>query len=210
MSAGVWLRRVAFALLLAVVALAVLTARMMREGESALARSDAAFDRGDLRESVLHARRAATLYAPGAPHVNAAYARLTAVAVGAEAAGDPDVARLAWGAMRGAALETRHVTTPHQAELDRANAALARLQTVKGAPPDARTATLAALQKDDTPRAPWVAVLGAGFALFFAGIVVFVARGITRAGRTSKSALWVSAALSAAGVVLWVLAVYRA
>lgn len=210
MNGGAWLRRIAFALLLAVLALGVLTARMVKEGEGALSRSDAAFDRGDLRESILHARRAAVLYAPGAPHVPAAFARLRAVAVGAEAAGDADVARQAWGAIRGAALETRHVTAPHQAELDRANAALARLQTASGTAPSDRTAALARLERDDAPRAPWVGALGAGFALFFAGIVVAVGRGVAPGGKVSSRALWLAVALSLAGLVVWTLAVYRA
>ena len=209
MKSGAWLRRVAFALLLAVLMLGVLTARMVREGEAALAKSDAAFDRGDLREAILHARRAAVLYAPGAPHVNAAFARLRAVAVGAEAAGDPEVARQAWGAVRGAALETRHVTAPHQAEIDRANSALARLQTA-GAAPAERTAAVARLERDDAPRAPWVGVLGAGFGLFLAGLVVLVARGVTPSGKPSWRALGVAVALALAGLVVWTLAVYRA
>jgi hypothetical protein len=209
LKSGEWLRRVAFALLLAVLMLGVLTARMVKEGEAALSKSDAAFDRGDLREAILFARRAAGLYAPGAPHVTAAFARLRAVAVGAEAAGDGEVARQAWGAIRGAALETRHVTAPHQAELERANSALARLQTT-GAAPAERTAALARLERDDAPRAPWVGVLGAGFGLFLTGLVVLVARGVSRSGKPSWPAVWVAVALSLAGLLVWTLAVYRA
>jgi hypothetical protein len=210
MTVAVWLRRVAFALLLLVITLAALTARMVKEGEAALSKSDAAFDRGDLRDAVLYARRAAVLYAPGAPHVPAAYARLTAVAVGAEAAGDADVARLAWGAMRGAALETRHVSTPHAADLERANVALARLEAPPNSPPAARSDALARLARDDAPRAPWVVVLGAGFALFCAGIVVAITRGVDPAGRVSAKGAWVAALLSLAGLVCWTLAVYSA
>src|SRR5690242_19018897 len=134
---GLWLRRAALGLLLAVLLLATLTGRMVIEGEAALRTSDAAFDRDDLAEAMLHARRVAILYAPGAPHVAAAFARLRAIALGAEALGDINMARRAWGAVRGAALETRHLTVPHQAELDLVNQNLARLRA--GGPTERQT-----------------------------------------------------------------------
>ena len=121
------LRTIALSLLVIVLALAALTARAMLEGRRELAESDAAFDQGDLHGATEHARRAAVLYAPGAPHVPKAYARLTAIAVGAEAAGDRREAESAWRAIRGAALETRHLWIPERAHLARANEALARL-----------------------------------------------------------------------------------
>src|SRR5262249_15027502 len=126
MSAA-WLRRIALGMLFAVLLFAALTARIISDGEAALAKSDAAFDKGDLRDAILYARRAAVLYAPGAPHVSAAYARLKAVALGAEQTGQFEIARQAWGATRGAALETRHFVTPRELDLQRANASLARL-----------------------------------------------------------------------------------
>ena len=103
--------------MLVVIALGVMTYRAVRDGNQALRASDLAFNRGDLADAVLHARRAATAYAPGAPHTRAARERLRAIAVGSEAAGDAETARLAWGALRAAALETRHVTVPYAAEL---------------------------------------------------------------------------------------------
>src|SRR5450432_3358945 len=109
---------------------AALTARVILEGESELSESDAAFDRGELGPSINHARRSATLYAPGAPHVQHAYERLIAIATGAEAAGQPKTAFLAWQAVRGAALESRHVWLPRAGELDRANQNLSRLEAI--------------------------------------------------------------------------------
>ncbi|HEX5099309.1 MAG TPA: hypothetical protein VFV94_07400, partial [Polyangiaceae bacterium] len=99
-------RHASLALTLVVLALGVMTYRVVRDGEAALAESDAAFNRGDLASAVLFARRAAIAYAPGAPHTRAALARLRAVAVGSEGAADVASARLAWGAIRSAAVET--------------------------------------------------------------------------------------------------------
>ena len=203
-----WLRRIALGMLLGVLTLAALTARILVQGEAELTRSDAAFNRGDLREAVLHARRSAVLYAPGAPHVPAAYARLSAVALGAEASGDKEVARLAWGAMRGAALETRHLSTPRAADLARANANLARLSSGGVAVDRARAAEV--LARDDAPRAPWVILLGVGFSLFGLALGLLFARGVSPNGKISVRGLWVSAIVALVGVACWTLAVYRA
>jgi len=212
MSAGAatWLRRIATGLLLAVLTLAALTARVIVQGEAELEKSDAAFDRGDLVESIAFARRAAVLYAPGAPHVDAAYDRLFAIAIGAEARGETRVARMAWDAVRGAALETRHVATPRAKELERANANLARLWASPGVGGPDRARVARSLARDDAPRAPWVLALGAGFGLFAAGLVLAARRGVTEAGRLSVRTLAVSGLMALAGVACWTLAVYRA
>jgi hypothetical protein len=212
---GAWLRRVALVMLLGVLTLAALTARIVADGEAALAKSDAAFDKGDLRDAILYARRAAVLYAPGAPHVSAAYARLRAIALGAEATKDFDIARQAWGATRAAALETKHFTTPRALDLARANASLARLASSGGAGGagaiDApREKMSQALARDDAPQAAWVVVLGAGFVLFAAGLFTLVNAGVSREGEVSRRGVAVSAALAFVGVVLWTVAVYQA
>src|SRR5262249_35209239 len=80
--ASAWLRRLAFTFLVGVLLFGGLTARVLVEGEREIEKSDAAWNRGDLRDAALYARRSATLYAPGAPHVRAAYARLSAIAIG--------------------------------------------------------------------------------------------------------------------------------
>lgn len=205
-----WLRRIAFGMLLGVLLFAALTARIVADGEAALSKSDAAFDKGDLRDAILFARRAAVLYAPGAPHVSAAYARLRAVALGAESTGQLEIARQAWGATRGAALETRHFVTPRELDLERANASLARLAGVNDPTGAAREKMTKVLARDDAPEAPWVLLLGAGFALFAAGLVSFVSSGVAPSGEVSQRAIWISALVTAAGVACWALAVLRA
>jgi hypothetical protein len=207
-GSAIWLKRAALGMLLAVLMLAALTARMIVEGEGELRTSDAAFDRGDLADATLHARRAATLYAPGAPHVAAAFERMRAIAMGAESQGDVNMALRAWGSIRGAALETRHFVVPHAAELTLANANLARLAA--SSPGGERQKATQLLARDETPRAPWVVVLGLGFSLFASGLVLAARRGVSPSGEISRKALAVAGLLALFGVAFWTLAVYRA
>ena len=207
-SSAIWLKRAALVMLLGVLTLAALTARMIVEGETELRTSDAAFDRGDLADATLHARRAATLYAPGAPHVTAAFERMRAIALGAESQGDVNMARRAWGAIRGAALETRHLVVPNAAELALANANLARLTAAS--PGGNRQTAARLLSRDETPRAPWVLVLGLGFLLFTSGLALAARKGISPSGEISRKAIALAGLLALFGVAFWTLAVYRA
>jgi hypothetical protein len=214
MTAGTWLRRIALVLVLAVLGLATLTARVVIDGERALARSDEAFDRGDVRAATLHARRAAVLDAPGAQHIRPAYQRLVAIAQGAEAAGERDVAIQAWLAVRGAALETRHIWIPRRAELERANGNLARLQVPADGPPELRREAAATarreLDRDDAPRAPWVVVLATGFFLAIAGLLAIAWRGVAPDGDFVPGTIRVGVGLVLVGLVCWILAVLNA
>jgi hypothetical protein len=197
-----------------VAALAIMTARAIVEGESALRQSNVAFDRGDLAASTVDARRAATLYAPGAPHVGAAYARLRAIALGAESSGDRATAMAAWRAVRGAALETRHLWIPRSVDLDDANEALARLESGAIQDPaqarEVRDTALARLREDDAPRTRWVMVLGAGLALSALGLGLLGWRGFARDGAFVFSEARLALVLLAAGSACWTIAVYRA
>lgn len=217
MRLGSWLRGIALGLLLAVLALAVLTARAVIEGKDEMRESDRAFNAGDLRGATAHARRAAVLYAPGAPHVSVAYARLTAIAIGSEAANNPEMAILAFSAVRGAALETRHVWIPYRAELERANLGLARLEArgqsplvPVGTPEQIQQRALLALERDDAPRAPWVIGLLFGFALALSGLVVTVLRGVGMDGRLVPARARLGLALSLIGAACWTIAAYKA
>jgi hypothetical protein len=212
---GSGLRRLAWLSFMIVLGLAVFSARVILEGESELSASDAAFDRGELGPSLDHARRSATLYAPGAPHVERAYARLNAIAVGAEASGQPKVAFLAWQAMRSAALESRHVVLPHATELERANQNLARLEALARDKDDTertknQAQALTRLSADDAPAPAWIAVLGIGFSLALVGLALFAFQGVDRAGKvTFGRARW-GLILFAIGAACWTVAAYRA
>lgn len=210
-----WLRRLALALFFAVLCAAVFSARVVLDGQTELRASDAAFDRGDLNSSLDHARRSATLYAPGAPHVARAYERLTALALGSEAAGQPKIAFLAWQAVRSAALESRHVWLPRAEELERANQNLARLEALARETNDnQRTATqaraLGRLRRDDAPAPAWIAVLGLGFLLALSGLGLFAFRGLDRSGKVSFPRARLGLLLFAIGAACWTLAAYQA
>lgn len=215
MSAA-WVRRSSLALTVVLVALGTMTYRAVSEGSEALAASDAAFNRGDLANSVLYARRAAVAYAPGAPHTRAALARLRAVAVGSEGAGDIPTARLAWGAIRSSALETRHLATPYARELDEANRALARLAVPSSALSDVDARARAErrarelLARAPGPSAGSGLALLLGFLLSTAGLLWVAARGITREGRPLRSGLALGLTLFAVGAACWTWAAFRA
>ncbi len=207
---GSWLRRLSLVLAFAVLVLGVLTARAVLEGQAELERSKAAFDQGKLSDAVLHARRAAVAYAPGAPHVALAYDRLRTIARGSEAAGDPQTARLAWGAIRSAAIETRHVFSPEEALREEADRQLARLAA------EARPATATR-----TPRRPvdsaaagphplWAALLALGFGLLLAGLAFVSLRGVERDGKIRLRPLLVGLAVSLLGAACWTMSLYWA
>jgi hypothetical protein len=194
---------------------AALSARVVLEGESELSASDAAFNQGDLRPALEHARRSATLYAPGAPHVDRAYERLIAIALGAEASGQPKIAYLAWQAVRSAALESRHVFVPHSSELDRANENLSRLEALARGVGDAEQgkAQRQALQRltaDTAPSPAWIAVLGAGFLLALTGLGLFAFQGLGKAGTVSLRRAQLGLILFVVGAACWSLAAYKA
>jgi hypothetical protein len=135
---GFILRQLGALATIALVVFALLAQRTIERGEREMSESDRAFDAGQLELAVLHARRAATAYVPGARHVAAGYARLRAVARGAERERDVKLALGAWGAVRAAAIESRHLWQPHAAALDEADAQLARLSNGSPAAPPAR------------------------------------------------------------------------
>jgi hypothetical protein len=216
MTRGRILSRVALGLLCLILAVAALTARAVSEGEAHLRESDRAFDRGDLGKALLEARSAAVMYAPGAPHVKLAYGRLEAIALGAEAAGQKRTAEAAWRAMRGAALETRHVWIPASAELSRADRNLARLQSENPElvdSGDAKTALERAkseLARDDAPNTAWLGLLIAGFLTVAAGLGLVAVRGVTPDGQLRLARAKLGIALALLGAACWTLAVWRA
>lgn len=91
--------------------------------------SDSAFDEGDMRNSLTHARKAALAYVPGAEHVRDAYLRIEAIARGAESEDDLVLALSAWDTLRLVHERTRY---PGRASSDveaRANEGLRRLRS---------------------------------------------------------------------------------
>ncbi|MEP7052628.1 MAG: hypothetical protein ABJB12_19830 [Pseudomonadota bacterium] len=210
------LQRLALAAFVVVLIGAALSARVILEGESELSASNAAFDRGELESSLDHARRSATLYAPGAAHVTHAYERLTAIALGAESAGQPKIAFLAWQAVRGAALESRHLWLPRKRELDRANQNLARLEALSRNVgevdrPKSQTQALARLTADDDgPDPGWITVLASGFLLALTGLALAAFHGLEPNGKVRLARARWGLLLLVIGAACWTLAAYRA
>jgi hypothetical protein len=106
---------------------ALLAERTRDRGRRSIEESERAFDAGQLQLAREHARAAATAYVPGAEHVTLGYARLRAIARGAERARDIELASSAWRAMRAAATESGHLWRPHEEEFREADRELARL-----------------------------------------------------------------------------------
>jgi hypothetical protein len=214
LSSSIWVRRASFALLALILTLGVMTYRALRDGATELEHSERAFDRGDLPDAVLHARRAVIAYAPGVPHVRAGVERMRAVAVGAEAAGDLRSARLAWGALRGALVEVRHLRQPLAADLAEADKNLARLSMGRAGDAPAGGNPDRAIRRElaRTPGvAPWAsALLSAGFLLALAGLSLVASMGVTREGRVLGRPFSLGLVLFVLGAACWTLAAYQA
>jgi hypothetical protein len=110
-------------ILMVVVAGITLTVR----GRDALQKSDNAFHEGRTQEAVVFAREAALNYVPGSAHVRAAHERIEAIARGAEARGERQLARFAWDTLRVVHLKTDYPGRVVPPGLERARAGLARL-----------------------------------------------------------------------------------
>ncbi len=207
-----WLAGLAWTVSALVLFLAVATLRAVLDGEREIAKSDAAFDANDLHGSIQHARRAASAYAPGAPHVERGYARLLAIARGAEAAGQADIALLAWQAERAAVLESASLLRPFPERLEEANRNLARLQAAKTAAEQDRAQVAQRLfqkAQGSQPRAPWGALLAAGLLVAAAGLAWFAAAGVAADGRI----VWLRGrwglGLCLLGAALWAAAAFH-
>jgi hypothetical protein len=170
------LRRLALAAALVPVLLALVTLRTLGRGEAELAASDQAFAAGELELSLRHARRAALAYVPGARHVDAAYARLRAVAAGAERDRDRVLAASAWEAMRIAALESGHLWRPRARELEQADGNLARLRGLSAA-------EWKALRPPEPLRPLSALLLGAGFLVALLALIGLCAGAWSASGR---------------------------
>jgi hypothetical protein len=191
----------------------VATLRAVLDGEREIAASDAAFDADDLHAAIQHARRAASAYAPGAPHVERGYQRLLAIARGAEATGQPGVAMLAWQAQRAAVLESESFFQPFPARLEDADRNLARLEAARTAPEAERATAAKRLFKEArgqaVERAPWGGLLAWGLLVASLGLAWFARAALKPDGKIS----WVSGRWGllafALGAALWALAAYR-
>lgn len=182
----------------------------IRDGRAAMRASDAAFNRGELREALIYARRAALSYVPGQGYVHRARARIRAIAAGAEATGREGVARLAWETLRGVELELgmpgsdaaalseadRHLVTLEHAE-GHFSAQGARRLTERDFP-----AQLAA----PTFPGPVASAMVAGFLALGLASVASLRLAVERGLRIGQPWLWISALFGLMGVTSWAIA----
>lgn len=185
-------------------------------GSAALADAERAFDRGELRESVRQARRAASLYVPFAPHVEAAYDRLLIIARGAEAQRQLRLAAFAWGAMRSAAIESDSPLLGARPQLELADRNLARIAARLGTTEEgadeaaAERAVARALARPASAPAGAFLLAAAGLALAALGLAICGFWGLAANGALLRRPLVTGASLVVIGVACWTLALYRA
>jgi hypothetical protein len=118
------------ALLATVAVVSVLTIAIWREtatGASDIAAADAEAARGHWADAIAHARAAAEAAAPASPWPERGFLRLDSIGRDAAARGDQPTARLAYAAMRTAAVETRSPWYDRAEWAGRAEAGLSRL-----------------------------------------------------------------------------------
>jgi hypothetical protein len=207
------LRALGWAACVVVLFFGVATLRAVLDGEREIAASDVAFDANDLHATIQHARRAASAYAPGAPHVERGYRRLLAVARGAEATGRPEIAMLAWQAERAAVLESASFWHPFSERLEEANRNLARLSASKSLEEAERSETAQRLfkqaQSESSERTPWGALLAVGLLVAALGLGWFAARALAPNGRIEWLRGRWGLLTFALGAALWAVAAFH-
>lgn len=211
--------RLAAALLVLVAVGAAVTARVVWEGEKAVAASTEALRAGDADAAIVHARDAAGWYAPGAPHVRVGYERLMSIAREAERRKLWQVSLFAYRAVVTASASTRWLLTPHATEAQEATNAIARIEGKVGErAPDASTepaaalerAQLEALAEDVRPDRFFTAVLVASFIGMLVGLAGFLRFGLDDTGRVRLGRATPGVIAAGVGLVGYCLALYLA
>jgi len=193
--------------------LGVATLRAVLDGERELRASDAAFDANDLPSAIEHARRAASAYAPGAPHVERSYERLRAIARGAEAAGLSSIAMQAYQAERAAVLESASISRVFPERLEEADRNLARLAASQSRSDSDRGELARRMfersRVQGAGRTPWGAGLAAGWLLAALGVAWFGRAALVAGGRVAWWRGRFGVALFFLGLGLWAVAAFR-
>lgn len=216
---GSVLKRVAWALLLVVAVAAAITARVVWAGEREIAASTDALRAGDADGAITHAREAAYWYAPGAPHVGVAYARLFAVGEEAEKRKLWPTALFAYRAVITASASTRWLVTPHESDARAAERAVARIEAKVGerAPGTStepaevfEAQLLGELAARPGPSSTSRALLAASFVAMLAGLAALLGLGLDESGRLRVSRAVPALLAAALGLVAWCVALFVA
>jgi hypothetical protein len=215
---GGWLRSALRIVLIVVLVGAAVTFRVVFAGEREIARSTAALEAGDPVAATDHARRAATWYAPGAPHVRVAYGRLLALAREAEKRKSRDVALRAYRAITTASASTSWLVVPHRSDAREAAEAIARIESTAERPISSATdpaaeverELLATLAAEPGPSRSWAVVLGASFLALAAGVALVLRRALDETGRIHRGPALVGGAIAGVGLCAYALALWLA
>lgn len=204
-------RRVLIVVAIVLAGLGALAVRVVLEGRAALAEGDEALATKHPGDAIAAWESAARWYLPGAPHVDEAYERLVGFA-------RQHHSIAAWRAVRGAALATRSLWTPHADELAEANAAIAELASADPeaalAGGDDRPTRLAyhqgRLARDPQPSRPAAALAIAGIICWLAGIGVLIRRGVDAGGKLARRPAITGLAVVVGGILAWAVGLYSA
>lgn len=196
-------------LLLVIIMTGVIIGHVVYRGELEIARCNLALEQGDGARAVVHARSAALWYAPGAPHVRFAYARLEALGRVAETQGNGPVALEAYRSIVSASYSTRSLWKPFEAEAARATERIIALEKSEGRSPedpagDGFAAALRAeLAASPGPSFTWKVVLACAFLAMFFGIFRFGERGLDGAGHLQRKEAVASLGIAIAGFLAY-------
>ena len=205
---GVTLRVLAATLVL----LALVAARVHVESARELAAADAATAAGDVRETLVHLRRAARWSAPLDPPSQEALLRLRRMAEQAEASGDTPTALYAWRAIRGSNVAAESLFTPNAEATAAAERHIAALMARVDPPQihadesegERRARYLAALQDHGRPNRAALLSVWLGLGLFLFGLAAVATRGFDAEDRPQRGALVRFGAAAAVGFMLFV------
>lgn len=205
---------------LVVVLLGSAAVRTVWQGRQELRSGDRAAAKGHEFAAIVHYRRAAQWYAPGAGWVEQSLQQLRRLGTAAERRGDLEQALMAWRAIRAAILSTRSAITPHPELLRQADAHIASLMARHQVPPMDRGKSLTALRQEhlqllqnaaaDRPQPLWTACALLGFALWLGGAWWLLQRAYDAAGAWQTRRAWPSAACIFIGLVLFVVGLAQA
>ncbi|MCA9577060.1 MAG: hypothetical protein R3B40_11770 [Polyangiales bacterium] len=198
------------ALAAALVLLALVAARVHLECARELAAADEAAAASDLRETLVHLRRAARWNAPFDPGSTDALERLRMIGERAEGEGDTATALYAFRAIRAGTVASESLFSPHAAEGAAAEQRIAALMA-RVDPPQLHAEDteaergaryLAALREHGRPNRLTLAAVWLGFALFLLGLAGVAVKGFDSEDRPNRGVLGRAVGLSALGFAL--------
>jgi len=206
------LRGVLRLLFVIVTLLGLLSLRVVLAGEAAISRGTEALEAGALDRAIAESEAAASWYAPGAPHVRVAYARLAAIADEAERRRQRATALSAHRALLAASEQTRWLVAPYAAEAQRAREAIARLEAtgprseLQASEPAAtiEAEQLRAMARELGPRRGYALLLVASFACVIAGVALLLSRALDETGRVDRARARLPVLLAALGLAGYV------